>query len=209
MASQRMSAAASASATATAEARYARRAVILDRNLTKGKNAEVNLSAFSFLFSEMLQYAENRVHGIQDLERKLNEFGYRVGIRALELVMWREKNVTRETQVVEVLSFIHTKVWKALFGRPADSLERSNENSDEYMISDNEPLVSKYISVPRDLSQLNCGAFIAGIVEAVLDGFQFPSRVTAHSVPSDEHPLRTTILVKFERQVLDREERFK
>ncbi|RKP26489.1 NO signaling/Golgi transport ligand-binding domain-containing protein [Syncephalis pseudoplumigaleata] len=157
----------------------------------------------------MLQYAQNRVHGIQDLERKLNEFGYRVGIRSLELIMWREKNVTRETRVINVLYFIHTKVWKALFGRAADSLERSTENDDEYMISDNEPLVSKYISVPRELSQLNCGAFIAGIVEAVLDGCQFPSRVTAHSVPIEGYPLRTTILVKFDRQVMEREERLK
>ncbi|RKP09449.1 NO signaling/Golgi transport ligand-binding domain-containing protein [Thamnocephalis sphaerospora] len=157
----------------------------------------------------MLQYAQNRVHGIQDLERKLNEFGYRVGIRALELIMWREKNVRRETRVINMLYFINSTVWKALFGRVADSLERSTENEDEYMISDNEPAVGKYISVPRELSQLNCGAFLAGIVEAVLDGCQFPSRVTAHSVPIEGYPLRTTILVKFDREVMEREERLK
>lgn len=43
------------------------------------------------------------------------------------------------------------------------------------MISDNEPILSKYISVPKELSQLNCNAFVAGIVEAVLDGCQFVS----------------------------------
>lgn len=41
------------------------------------------------------------------------------------------------------------------------------------MISDNEPVLTKYISVPKELSQLNCNAFVAGIVEAVLDGCQF------------------------------------
>lgn len=45
------------------------------------------------------------------------------------------------------------------------------------MISDNDPLVSRYISVPKELSQLNCNAFVAGIVEAVLDGCQFVSAV--------------------------------
>ena len=43
------------------------------------------------------------------------------------------------------------------------------------MISDNEPILSRYISVPKELSQLNCNAFVAGIVEAVLDGCQFVS----------------------------------
>lgn len=43
------------------------------------------------------------------------------------------------------------------------------------MISDNDPIVSKFISVPKDVSQLNCGAFMAGIVEAIMDGCQFVS----------------------------------
>lgn len=43
------------------------------------------------------------------------------------------------------------------------------------MISDNDPILSRYISVPKELSQLNCNAFVAGIVEAVLDGCQFVS----------------------------------
>jgi hypothetical protein len=43
------------------------------------------------------------------------------------------------------------------------------------MISDNEPVLTKYISVPRELSQLNCNAFLAGVVEAILDSAQFVS----------------------------------
>ncbi|KAF9960837.1 TRAPP subunit trs31, partial [Modicella reniformis] len=42
---------------------------ILDRPLNKTRGAEVSVSAFAFLFSEMLQYTQKRVHGIQDLER--------------------------------------------------------------------------------------------------------------------------------------------
>lgn len=47
---------------------------------------------------------------------------------------------------------------------------------DEYMISDTEVFVNKYISVPKDMGQLNCAAFIAGIVKGVLDGAGFPAR---------------------------------
>ncbi|KAG2231967.1 hypothetical protein INT48_001276 [Thamnidium elegans] len=182
---------------------------ILEKNLNKSRGSEVSLSAQTFLFSEMLQYAQKRVNGIQDLERKLNEFGYRVGSRVLELLTWREKNAKRETKILGILYFIHSTVWKALFGKPADSLEKSTENDDEYMISDNEPILTKYISVPKELSQLNCNAFVAGIVEAVLDGCQFPARVTAHTVPTDGFPQRTTILIKLDKDVLEREELLK
>ncbi|KAF1805773.1 NO signaling/Golgi transport ligand-binding domain-containing protein [Mucor lusitanicus] len=191
------------------EQRITRAKSILEKNLNKSKGAEVSLSAQTFLFSEMLQYAQKRVNGIQDLERKLNEFGYRVGSRVLELLAWREKVAKREIKVINVLYFIHSTVWKALFGKQADSLEKSTENEDEYMISDNEPVLTRYISVPKELSQLNCNAFVAGIVEAVLDGCQFPARVTAHTVPQDGFPQRTTILIKLDQEVLEREELLK
>ncbi|CAG8529639.1 8846_t:CDS:2 [Paraglomus brasilianum] len=191
------------------DTRYARRTSVVERNLNKTRSAEVGLSAFAFLFSEMLQYTQKRVQGIQDLERKLNDFGYRVGTRFLELITWREKNNRREISVLDILYFIHTTVWKALFGKQADSLEKSTENNDEYMISDNEPIISKFISVPKDLASLNCGAFLAGIVEAILDGSQFPARVTSHTLPIEGYPLRTTILIKLDAEVLLREEQIK
>jgi hypothetical protein len=43
------------------------------------------------------------------------------------------------------------------------------------MINDNEPLITQYISVPKEIKSLNCGAFTAGIVEAVLDSAGFVS----------------------------------
>lgn len=62
---------------------------------------------------------------------RLAEFGARVGVRMLELLVLREKNLRRETRIIGILSFIHTTVFRALFGKPADSLERSNEREDE------------------------------------------------------------------------------
>ncbi|KAI9029544.1 NO signaling/Golgi transport ligand-binding domain-containing protein [Phycomyces nitens] len=153
----------------------------------------------------ILERSLNKTRGAEDLEKRMNEFGYRVGTRLLELLSWREKVPKRETRVLGVLYFIHNVVWKALFNKQADSLEKSTENDDEYMISDNEPLLTRYISVPKELSQLNCNAYVAGIVEAVLDGCQFPARVTAHTVPIDGYPQRTTILIKLEKEVLQRE----
>lgn len=41
------------------------------------------------------------------------------------------------------------------------------------MIIDNDPPIERHISIPRDMSQLSCSSFTAGIVEAVMDGLGF------------------------------------
>ena len=42
---------------------------ILDRSVTKGKG-EVSLSAFAFLFSEIVQYCQAKVSNVSELERR-------------------------------------------------------------------------------------------------------------------------------------------
>jgi trafficking protein particle complex subunit 5 len=111
--------------------------------------------------------------------------------------------------IILLLQFIKQNVWQHLFGRQADALQKSADPNkpEEYHIIDNEPLVNAYISVPREMSQLNCAAFVAGIIEGVCDGACFPARVTAHSVgkEGDLWPGQTVFLVKFEGEVLERE----
>jgi hypothetical protein len=48
----------------------ANRPNIYDRNLNKTRNSEVSGAAFAFLFSEIVQYTQKRVSGINDLERQ-------------------------------------------------------------------------------------------------------------------------------------------
>lgn len=43
------------------------------------------------------------------------------------------------------------------------------------MIVDNNPLLNKFISVPKEMNQLNCCAYLAGIIEGFLDSAQFVS----------------------------------
>ena len=90
------------------------------------------------------------------------------------------------------------------------------------MIIDNDPPIERHISVPRDMNQLSCSSFTAGIVEAVLDGLGLvssssshrpctdirakPARVTAHHTPTQQFSSRTTILIKLDKSVLEREE---
>ncbi|KAF8588461.1 TRAPP I complex [Ramaria rubella] len=195
------------------QSKAAARTTIYDRNLNKTRTAEVSASAFAFLFSEMVQYTQKRVSGIEDLERRLNTLGYRIGTRYLELMSWRNESVSkapkREIRFLPALMMIHTQLWRAVFGKPADAIEKSVENDDEYMLIDNDPPITRHISIPRDMSSLSCSALTAGIVEAVLDGLGFPARVTAHSVPTDAFPARTTILVKLQKEVMEREDALK
>lgn len=94
---------------------------------------------------------------------------------------------TRPTKVLSLLQFIHTTLWRHLFGRHADALEKSSSNATEYMITDADQLVNRFISVPADSSQLNCAAFVAGIIEGVCDAAGFPTEgVTAHWVTDDD-----------------------
>ena len=44
----------------------------------------------------------------------------------------------------------------------------------DYLFED-EPLVNKFVSVPKEQSSFNCAAFMAGTVEAFLCGVQFVS----------------------------------
>ncbi|TGZ85438.1 TRAPP I complex [Ascodesmis nigricans] len=191
----------------SASLRYAStRRSIYDRNLNRTQRAELSKASFAFLFGEMIQYAQKRVSGIQDLEKKLNIQGYSIGQRLLELLLFREgRSAKRETRILGILQFIAQTVYRHLFNKPADGLERSHDKDDEYMLIDHEPVVNTYISVPKEISLLNCAAFVAGIIEAVLDGSLFPARVTAHSTPTDQYPGRTVYLIKFEESVLERE----
>jgi hypothetical protein len=145
---------------------------------------------------------------------RLNAQGHPVGLKLLDLLLHREpaRTQARPLTIIALLHFIKINLWTHLFGRQADRLEKSSnpETPDEYMIFDNEPLVNAYVSVPREMNQLSCAAFVAGMVEGVCDGAAFPARVTAHSVgkPAEEGemwPGRTVFLVKFQPEVLERE----
>ncbi len=48
------------------------RKTIYDRNLNRTRTAELSRASFAYLFGEMVSYAQKRVTGIQDLERKYN-----------------------------------------------------------------------------------------------------------------------------------------
>lgn len=169
---------------------------------------EVSHSAFAYLFSEICQYSQNRVESVGDLTARLEELGYSVGQRAIELLANREKNLRREIRLVNMLQYVSTVFWKFLFNKNADNLEKSIENDDEYMLYDNAPITNSFVSVPPDLGQFDTAALIAGIIAGVLDGAKFNARVSAHNIVDDDNTnARTVYLIKFSAEVMAREKR--
>ena len=143
---------------------------------------------------------------ISQLEGHIHGLGWGVGRRLLDLVGWRDKGGKHEVKLLNMLGFLQTNVWKAVTGRAATSLEKGLEAEDEYMINDSAPPLTEFISMPRDLAHFCPGVFLAGVVSGVLDSANFPARVTAHliEIEGQETP-RTTVLIKFSNEVMERE----
>ncbi|VDD90575.1 unnamed protein product [Enterobius vermicularis] len=171
---------------------------ILDKTLSKGKT-EVNLSSFALLFAEMVRYASNHSNTVGELQDKLADYGKFVGSRLVDVIVLREKGYRREIKLLNMLMFVKSTVWKNLFNKEADKLERSNDDPCQYLLIEKEPLVNTYISVPRDKNSLNCASFTAGIIEAVLKASNFPCKVNAfwHN--------GTTYMIQFDKSVIARE----
>ena len=174
----------------------------------------VNLSAFSFLFRELVHYYHGRVSRVGDLSNKLSDAGRQVGHRALEYTAyrqrpglspwWQSQESTRG--IVGLLSFIKDIIWKSMFGKVADALQKSVERENEYMIHDNAPLVNTFISVPDDMGSLDCAAFMAGLIAGVLESAGFPaSEVRAVPVALEEGSKRckTVFVINFDREIVE------
>lgn len=125
----------------------------LDRPLPK-QSLVTSSAAFGLVFSELVQYHQSRVTSISDLERRLEQAGFGIGAAVLEAVSAREKVTKRETSVLGILSLVAGPVWKHLFGKAADSLEKSVDG-DAYMLYDSQPVTSTYVSVPADMGQVS------------------------------------------------------
>lgn len=175
-----------------------------DRPLQKTRN-EVSLSIFAFLFAEVVEYCLRKASVMHNLEEHLHELGRPAGVRILDLCALRENRNRRETRLLPMLNFIASSIWTRLFGHQAELL-KGQDHENEYMLNDKALLVNRFISVPKDLGDVNCGAFVAGMVEGMLCSAEFTASATAHTV---EEPTgtSTTILIKFEEKVMARERR--
>jgi hypothetical protein len=186
---------------------------IFDRQLALKPRSEVSLSAFAFMFSEMVQYVQDRSQSVDDMQRGLERQGRRVGHKVLELQCWRERqgkgDGKRYNRLIELLTFISSTVWKSLFGKAADSLEKGSQSENEYMIIEELPVTNTFVSDGSCPGNLNVASYIAGILAGILESAAFPATVTAvASGGSEEGGKESTVfLINFSDEVMKREAR--
>lgn len=200
------------------------RRTIYDRNPNRSARAELSRSSFAYLIAESISYHHKRIKSIADFEARLNAQGYLLGSKCLDLLLYRATPAgstssstsssssskesalaVRPLRILSLLNLLTTKLYPMLFARPADSLEQSTTNKNEYMVIDNTPLTNTYISVPKEMSQLSVAAYIAGVLEGVCDASGFEAKVSAHNQGTDVWPSRTVFLVRFDEAVVARD----
>ncbi|CCE62916.1 hypothetical protein TPHA_0D02800 [Tetrapisispora phaffii CBS 4417] len=106
----------------------------------------------------------------------------------------------RDLKIIDILQFIHGSVWSYLFGAPSNDLVKSSERENEYMIVDNEPVLTQFIS-----GNFSCNYFMCGLIKGFLSQAGFECTVSPHPDVDEIYPNRVVYLIKFEKQVLERE----
>lgn len=140
----------------------------MNRPTTRSK-AEVSLSIFSLLFSEVVSSSHATSKDVH-LEDRLHEMGVEIGERCLALFHLRERPYRRETNPTSCLQFIANSVWRQLFNHPAEL--QATDRPTEFYLVDRSMILNKYISVSPERalegSMTNCSSFAAGIVEGMM-----------------------------------------
>lgn len=85
----------------------------------------VSLSAFAFLYGEMVSYFQARTTSMADLETRLDNAGYGIGVRLLELTAFKDRPAKRDITVLSALQFVSGTLWTHLFGKTADTLQKT------------------------------------------------------------------------------------
>uniref|UniRef100_A0AC35TRZ0 Trafficking protein particle complex subunit 5 n=1 Tax=Rhabditophanes sp. KR3021 TaxID=114890 RepID=A0AC35TRZ0_9BILA len=152
---------------------------ILDKPLSKGRS-KISTTSYVFLFAEIVKYAQHKSKDTNDFQEILSNFGKFVGRKCHDSIYLKEKGQKRDNKFHSVLLYIKGPMWKSLWGKEVDKVERSNEEPCKYFFFEKEPIINTYISQLKDKTDVNCAVFNAGIIEAVLTEMNFPCKVTAH-----------------------------
>ncbi|KAF4678476.1 Trafficking protein particle complex subunit 5 [Perkinsus olseni] len=153
---------------------------------------EVSQAAVSHLFCEMVCYAVRRQGPDNEhLETKLHRMGASLGPGLLELTYMRDTSRSmsrkRDYKVLPLLYHIASYLWKTLFD--SSPLPPGSDESEDNLV--------------------NCGAFAAGLVEGALNAAGMPCKCASAYTSDDPEadPMAITIIVDFEKGVIERQRR--
>lgn len=146
---------------------------------------------FKYLFAGVMAHLAER-HG--DPEAVLKEIGYDMGKKLLILERKRQ-----EDDLEALLYWIAYVLLPSLYETDR-VLERSSAEHNTFFITENNPLMNKYISLPGENSAFTCDAIFAGVIESILVASEFRATVTAHNVESIPHPDRVIYVIKINKK---------
>uniref|UniRef100_A0A0N4ZSW8 Trafficking protein particle complex subunit 5 n=1 Tax=Parastrongyloides trichosuri TaxID=131310 RepID=A0A0N4ZSW8_PARTI len=152
---------------------------ILDKPLNKSR-PKVSTTPYVFLFGEIVKYAQHKAKNTNEFQEILSNFGRFVGRKSHDSIYLKEKGYKRDNKFHNVLLFIKGPMWKNLWGKEVDKVEKSNEDPCKYFFFEKEPVINTYISQRKDKTDINCATFNAGIIEAILTELGYACKVSAH-----------------------------
>ena len=168
---------------------------IYDKKLTSLR-PQITMNSFCLLLAEIAQYY---LKIGRPYEEELLKLGENIGYRVIELIYARDKSLKRETKHIEMLRFVVNNVWKFMFDKVAENLERSKALETQFMIKDSGIPILKFIS---EMYQDKIGSFLGGIIKGVLCSAGFTCKVECHK---DKDKNQIVFIIDFDQSVIDRE----
>lgn len=163
------------------------------------KTTKIPKSTYALLFSEVVQYCHQKVDSLDNFAKQLQLMGYPIGCTIFEVLSQsKDSQFKRITSEIPMLIALKEKIWHFLFGAMATDLQQQVDDQSCYMLYDDKPMVTHYISHPAEIkAQFSCCSFVAGIIEGILFSAGFPCRITTHPNPQSQQPNAVVYLIKF------------
>ncbi|OHS94011.1 hypothetical protein TRFO_39837 [Tritrichomonas foetus] len=163
------------------------------------KTTKIPKTTYALLFGELVQYCHQKVDSLDNFAKQLQSMGYPIGCTIFEVLsQGKETNFKRPVKEVPMLLLLKEKIWPFLFGSQATDLQQQVDDQSCYMLYDDKPMITQYISHPSDIrSQFSCCSFVAGIIEGILHSAGFPCRISTHPNPQSPQTDAVVYLIKF------------
>jgi hypothetical protein len=129
----------------------------------------VTRAACEQMFLTLVNYVRGKSRDADDMDARLVSIGLTMGRRLLEMNDYRSGTYRLLTKLSAVLSFVAYDVWQLLYGKPADSLEQSADDSYCFMIVESQSFLSQFATDSDGQRQFDPSAFNVGLVRAGLE----------------------------------------
>lgn len=132
-------------------------------------NPKKSMSTKSALIEKMdnYKYIDNLSHGstlnISQVPSSEEIYSY-ISATTVELEESGVIKNLKHLSFITLLQFIQDTIWKYMFGKKADDIQKINEDDSSYAIIDNDPLIASLV-LPAKVNEFICG-IIKGVVES-------------------------------------------